>query len=643
MQPTWTTACPDWESRIIEGRSLIPFDPLFPAEAQSALDIFKSLKIVDAPNSPTMGDACRQWVFDFVAAIFGAYDAETGRRLIQYYFLLISKKNSKSTLAAGIMVTALIRNWRESGEFYILAPTKEIADNSYIPARDMVLADPDLKAILKPSAGRVIEHRNTGAILKVVAADNETVSGKKTIGLLVDELWLFGKRSGAANMLLEAQGGLASRPEGFRVDLSTMADGPPQGVFSSALDEYRGIRDGKFAAPNKLFVAYEFPKRLLKDEKFLKPENWHITNPNLGASVDERYLADQLASAQRAGRAEVVGFLAKHLNVQISQNLRSDGWAGQVVWKRGAEAGMTSQQWLDEILTRCEVVTIGLDGGGLDDLLGVAVVGRERGSDRWLGWAHGLLSTVGAWRRKANAEDYLRFKKAGELTLFRFGGAAEEMIDDDPVMLELLEGVPPADLDPKALPPDIKFVVDLVSRINALSLLAQVGVDAAGIGAIVDALDGIGITQDAENLDAVRQGIALMGAIKTIERKLADGSFRHGSQELLDWCVGNLIIVPTATAMRVGRDEAGFGKIDPLMALFNAAHLMALNPEGGKSVFDQLEDEQVAADAARTDDESEMSDADEARILRDTTHPRWQEARERFESRLSAEDDEVVY
>jgi phage terminase large subunit-like protein len=135
-----------------------------------------------------------------------------------------------------------------------------------------------------------------------------------------------------------------------------------------------------------------------------------------------------------------------------------------------------------------------------------------------------------------------------------------------------------------ALPPDIQFVVDLVTRVRDLGLLAQVGVDAAGIGAIVDALAGIGVTQDAETLDAVRQGIALMGAIKTIERKLADGSFRHGDQSLLAWCVGNLRIVPTPTAMRVGRDEAGFGKVDPVMALFNAAHLMSLNPEPAPSI-----------------------------------------------------------
>jgi len=30
--------------------------------------------------------------------------------------------------------------------------------------------------------------------------------------------------------------------------------------------------------------------------------------------------------------------------------------------------------------------------------------------------------------------------------------------------------------------------------------------------------------------------------------------------------------------MRIARDESGYGKVDPAMALFNAAHLMGLNP-----------------------------------------------------------------
>ena len=63
--------------------------------------------------------------------------------------------------------------------------------------------------------------------------------------------------------------------------------------------------------------------------------------------------------------------------------MRSDGWAGARIWSRGVDETLRS---LDELLRRSDVVCIGLDGGGLDDLLGVGVIGRERGTKRWLGW-----------------------------------------------------------------------------------------------------------------------------------------------------------------------------------------------------------------------------------------------------------------
>jgi phage terminase large subunit-like protein len=55
----------------------------------------------------------------------------------------------------------------------------------------------------------------------------------------------------------------------------------------------------------------------------------------------------------------------------------------------------------------------------------------------------------------------------------------------------------------------------------------------------------------------------------------------------MDWCVANLKIEPTATAIRATKQNAGDAKIDPAMALFNAVTVMSTNPEARRSVYEE--------------------------------------------------------
>lgn len=543
----WSTACIDWESRLVGGRSIIP-PPIYPEQAQQALAIFRELKVVDLPGKPTFGECSEQWVFDFVAAIFGGYDAEMGKQLIREYGLLISKKNTKSTIAAGIMLTALILCWREEEEHLILAPTKEVADNSFKPAAAMVRADDELSDLFHiQDHVRTITHRVNRNSLKVVAADTDTVSGKKSGKVLVDELWLFGKRGNAEAMFLEALGGQVSRDEGWVIYLTTQSDEPPAGVFKEKLNYWRNVRDGKIEDRKTLGVLYEFPAAMVEAKAYLQREHFYVTNPNIGRSVSAEWLEDELRKYSAKTDGTFQQFLAKHLNIEIGLNLRSDRWAGADFWEAAAIPVFS----LEELLERCEVATVGIDGGGLDDLLGLAVLGRERGTGRWLAWCRGWVHPIALERRKSEESKYRDFVAAGDLVLVEYVGQ------------------------------DLEQVRDIVAEVKNSGLMDKVGVDRAGLGGIYDMLVGTdeapGVV-DADEVVGIPQGWQMNGAIKTTERRVAAKTLAHSGSALVAWCVGNAKTVQQGNAVTITKQASGVGKIDPLMALFDAVYLMALNP-----------------------------------------------------------------
>lgn len=537
----WTTALPDWERRIMAGESLVPVRPLYPDMANRAVQFFASLVLRDVLGQPRIGDVTRPWVYDFVGAIFGAQHPTTYRREINDFFLLISKKNSKSTIAAAIMLTAMDLDERESSEYLILAPTKEVADNSFKPAWDMIRSDPALKATyhIQPHT-RTITNRVTRATLKVVAADDKTVGGSKATGVLIDELHLFGKVANAESIITEATGGLLSRIDGFVIKLSTQSTEPPAGVFRAELDLARDVRDGKVVNPNYLPVLYEFPRAMLDSKAYENPDNFHITNPNLGASVDVRTLLTLKQKAEAKGGEAIAEFYAKHLNVEIGLNLRNDRWVGADFWERQARPEMAGLPYL---LANCDVVTAGIDGGGMDDLLGFVLLGRlKTDQESWLVWSRAWVNRVVLERRKQIAPLLLDFERQGDLQIVdEFGQEYEQM-------------------------------AALIAEVRDCGLLGGIGIDPARNSVILDALNRHGFADS--DATGVKQGYQLTNDIKMAEQKLGEGRLFHGGQPLLAWSIANAKAELRGNAVYITKQAAGVAKIDPVIALFCAVNIM---------------------------------------------------------------------
>ncbi len=227
---------------------------------------------------------------------------------------------------------------------------------------------------------------------------------------------------------------MVSQPEAFLMFITTQSDRPPQGAFAAELAQARAIRDGKLTGVPMLPAIYEFPPDMLEGGEtapWRDAANWWMVTPNRNRSVRIERLVSDFAGAQQKGSAEINRWASQHLNIEIGIALRSDSWAGAAVWARGIEPGLT----LETLLARSEVVTIGIDGGGLDDLLGVAVLGRERDTRKWLLWTHAFISPEGEERRKVNSAIYENFKTDGDLTL------VDQLPDDLDAIVEIVRRV----------------------------------------------------------------------------------------------------------------------------------------------------------------------------------------------------------
>ena len=607
----------------------MPDLPLFSDEADIAVQFFDRLRLSNVSGTPLLKDACADWFRDIVRALFGSRDPATNVRYIREIFALAPKGSSKTTYGAALMVVALLMNTRPRAEFLLVGPTQATAERAFEAAKGMVALDPVLEKRFKPRDHKKdIRDLVTGSRLKIATFDLKILTGAMPVGVLVDELHEMSKNANASKVLVQLRGGINKNTEGFLAFITTQSDAVPVGAFKAELHMARNIRDG--LSPGRMLpVLYEFPDDIARDEaKWGDPANWSMVNPNLGRSIHLGDLVEGFHAASQKGMADKRVWASQHLNIEVGVGLRTDMWAGAEHWERREDATVS----LATILDLCEAVVVGIDGGGLDDLFGLCVLGRERvatdflvrGPDgevrrqpikRWMAWHHAWCHKGVLDRRKSIASALQDYAKAGDLTI-----VGDELADTS-------------------------AIIEIVQVIKDRGILAHVAVDPAGLGELGVSLSEIGVTLESELLKGAPQGYAMMNAIKTAERNLAKKMLRVAPSAMMRWCVSNLKIEPTATAIRATKQNAGDAKIDPVMALFDAVTFMSLNPQASQqgSIYDdpdaceQAFGGKPAAGPEPIDDGVSWS----ADVIADVGHPMFDEHKRRFEKWQELQDTDA--
>lgn len=542
-------ACPDWWEKLQRRETPIPHVPVNSQKARKALAFFNRLRLPDVPGNPPMSEACGDWFRDILVAFLASEDPETKERLVWELLCMVPKKSSKTTYTAALKLTALYMCEVPNGQMLLIGPSQNISNRLFDQAQGMIRLDQQLLKVFRIQDHlKTITRYKTGTSIEVKTFDTSIVTGEIPLMTTIDEVHELGKKNGAQHVMQQIRGGGITMNGGQLLMITTQSDKEPAGLWKAEVQKARAIRDGKAGArPIMLPVLYEFPEKMQKVESFWRNrKNWPLVLPNLGRSISQQRLEDDYTNNGAISAETEQIWMSQHLNIEIGLGLHSDRWVGADHWTRGERAELT----LDRILETSEVCVIGLDGGGLDDLLGLAVLGRHAETKIWQHWGKAWADRGVLELRKSIAPELEDLEDSGDLTL----------VDN---------------LDVEAHPD----IVEICSKVRAAGLLPEqdgIGMDPEGVAAIIDALMEAGFR--IEDIRSISQGYKLNAAIKGAPVKLKNGTLVHCGQPMMRWCVGNAKTEARGNAVIVTKAQSGSAKIDPLMAMFNAVMLMSWNP-----------------------------------------------------------------
>lgn len=498
------------------------------------------------------------WQKAFVSAIFGIVDSE-GNRQFREVFLVVARKNGKSLLAAAI---AKYIWWVDGGfgaRVYCLAPKLEQADIIYNNIWQMVVLDPEYKALAEELDERDthnVKVKDQSALPKrrqselAVPLTNSTVkkiafSAKKSDGFnpslaICDEIAAWEGDKGLKQYEV-MKSGMGARPEGLLLSCTT------SGYVSDSIFDELMKRSTRF------LLGDSKEKRLLPVLYMIDDiERWNDinelrkSNPNLNTSVKVDYLLEEIAIAEGSlsRRSE---FICKMAN--IKQN-SSQAWLSAQVVERASGEHLNIEDFADSYCVG------GIDLSQTTDLTSACVV----------------------------------IEKGGELYVFsRFFLPAEKIEeaqarDGVPYDIYIARGLLTPSGDNFI---DYHDVFDwfrhLVEDLRIYPL--QVGYDRYSAQYLVQDMKAYGF-----HMDDVYQGENLYPVLKETEGLLADGVIHIGDNDLL-----KIHLLNSAIKMNTERGRGKLIKVAPSVHIDGTAALidaMTVRQKWYSEIGEQLRNEE---------------------------------------------------
>jgi len=232
------------------------------------------------------------WQKALVAAAFGFVHKIDRTRRFQEVWLMVARKNGKSTLAAAIGLYMMIADQEPGAEIYAVATKKDQAKIIWLEAKRMVKKSPALLRKIKPLVAEMDASFNDSTF-KPLGSDSYTLDGLNVHGGLFDEVHAWKDK----NLYDVVKDGTSSREQPL-ILITTTAGTVREGIFDLKYEEIEriinGYGDGIEINDRILPIIYELDRR----DEWTKPDCWLKANPGLGTIKKLEQLQTKVKSAQ---------------------------------------------------------------------------------------------------------------------------------------------------------------------------------------------------------------------------------------------------------------------------------------------------------------------------------------------------------
>lgn len=465
--------------------------------------------------------------FWIVCNIYGFYWKGTNRRVIKNVYLELARKNGKSFFAAALCLYGLMADGENSAEIELVANSTKQAKIVYQMCKYLAEGIDKKHKYLKLYRDN-IQFPSKKSFLQVLSSDASVNDGWNSHCYIIDE-YHSAPNSAMYDVMKSSQG---NRENPLAIVITTAGFNlfsPCYKMRQTNIEILQGIKqdDTQFSAIYTLDDG----------DDWRDPANFIKSNPNLGISVNEQYLKEQVQQAINNSSMEVP-IRTKNLNQWLSS---SDIWlSNDLLLQSTQKVNLDDYEGL--------TAYVGVDLAAVSDLTAVAIMIPIDGKYIFKTKYYLPASTLDD---NSNSELYRQWKRMGYLT-----------ITDGNVT-------------------DYDYIVNDLKKANEKVIIGKVAYDSwnATQWAITATAEGLPLEPFSQSLGNFNR------PTKEFERLLKSGNIIIDDNEITRFCFSNVIMKYDYNENCKPSKGENQNKIDGVIAMIEALGIYLTEPQYSNEIM----------------------------------------------------------